>query len=166
VSEIGPNAPCPCGSGLKAKRCCGDPRRTAAEDPQALDVLEALDEELHLPVEDEAFLENGERVAATEDLFELISATPAEVVTELARLPGAEVEHEEGSATVIGVYAAHVSGPRLEAEISISAGELLVGTLSVEGADRMRARLEQHLGGRIVHRDRVTEIGFREEGNG
>ena len=29
--KIGPNDPCPCGSGLKYKKCCGSPAKLAAE---------------------------------------------------------------------------------------------------------------------------------------
>jgi SEC-C motif len=36
MTEIGRNAPCPCGSGLKYKRCC-----LRREDEVALDALEA-----------------------------------------------------------------------------------------------------------------------------
>ena len=29
--KIGPNDPCPCGSGKKYKKCCGDPRKRNAQ---------------------------------------------------------------------------------------------------------------------------------------
>jgi len=100
------------------------------------------------------------RVVEIEDSFELLAATRAEAVAALATLPGAEVENDEGHSTVIGLYSGDedACGDRtLDAQVEVTTDEIVVWTFSFDSADEIRARVEQLLGARIAHRERVTE---------
>ncbi|HSP18940.1 MAG TPA: hypothetical protein VLQ79_05475, partial [Myxococcaceae bacterium] len=100
------------------------------------------------------------RVVEIEDSFELLSVTRAEAVAAVATLPGVEVEEDEGNSSVIGLYSGEedASGDRtLDAQIEVTTSEIVVWTFSFDSADEIRARIEQLLGARIAHRERVTE---------
>jgi len=72
AKQIGRNDPCPCGSGLKYKKCCGAPEKLKREDfagPEPLLPPRAADDSYLDEPEDDKYLDEFEDEESAEDEF-------------------------------------------------------------------------------------------------
>jgi hypothetical protein len=100
MSQVGRNAPCPCGSGKKYKNCCFDERRSSGPEPPG---VEERDGRLIIRIGDWASRRLGERFAPLREFPYDIVAEP-----ELVALfvPWSVYEHQVGGRRVVDLYLA------------------------------------------------------------
>lgn len=138
-SDVGRNDPCPCGSGKKFKKCCGDPaRRTGGGQGPHRPHLETFD---------------GETMSIARAHYRV--EDPDAVREALGRAP--ELERDPESDTFAWTEEGDGEGRRVLGQVEIEADRLHLWCLSEERLARGKALLQEAAGRWLVHRSDTSQ---------